>query len=291
MSKDKENSETETTSQKSYWHNPTIIAILIMLFAILIIAIVYLIIEEMSIQVTDEGLVITFLGVIATFVVVGNFMQTAEIKKETLDRLNENKEAISAIETTLNTKIQTQHENLIERINTSETNSAASISKQVASLRKNIDDTTISTASNVSGITENLISLLGKTLLFVESQKKLFIEFIKRLSAYDVEYSKGEKSEIELRDIDAGKYSMYDLKQEKVLANKDYSLIKKICNISINDKVKIEAVLDAYSTYVKIVSLTIPPADISGQQESSSGYDGQAKNDTSLSDKDNSYKN
>lgn len=291
MGKDNNNGGTGADRKESYWHIPTITAIFIVVFAILIIAAVYLIgVAKIPVKVTDEGLVITFLGVIATFVVVGNFMQTAEIKRETIDRLHENKKAITTLETSLNDKIQTQRDGLSAQITESETNSSASVSRQIASFRKNVDDALNSTASNVSEITEGLISLLGKTLLFVENQKKLFIEFLKGLATYKIEYKTGDISEIELKEDGVGKYSMYDLKKEKVLVNKDYSQITKICDIPIKDKAKIEAVLDTYSTYVKIISLTIPPADISGRQESSSGY-GQDKNDTSLSDKDNGYKN
>lgn len=289
MCKDKENSSTETNSQKSYWYIPTITAVFIVIFAISIIAIVYFIcVAKIPVSVTDEGLVITFLGVIATFVVVGNFMQTAEIKRETIDRLHENKKAITTLETSLNDKIQTQRDGLSALITESETNSSASVSRQIASFRKNVDDALYSTASNVSEITEGLISLLGKTLLFVENQKKLFIEFLKGLATYKIEYKTGDISEIELKEDGVGRYSIYDLKQGKTLVNNDYSQITKICDIPIKDKARIEAVLDAYGTYVKIISFTIPSTSTSGEQDSSK-YS-QDNNDTSLSDVDNGYK-
>ena len=90
MCKDNTNNESKTESQESLWQIPTITAIFIVVFVMIIIAAVYFIcVAKIPVKVSDQGWVITFLGVIATFVVVGNFMQTAEIKRETTERLHE----------------------------------------------------------------------------------------------------------------------------------------------------------------------------------------------------------
>lgn len=90
MGKDNNNGGTGADPKESLWQIPTITAIFIVVFVLIIIAAVYFIcVAKIPVKVSDQGLVITFLGVIATFVVVGNFMQTAEIKRETTERLHE----------------------------------------------------------------------------------------------------------------------------------------------------------------------------------------------------------
>ncbi len=139
MCKDKQNSAAEPDSQKSYWHIPTITAILIVLFALLIIAIVYLIgVAKIPVKVTDEGLVITFLGVIATFVVVGNFMQTAEIKRETIEKLQENKTELNTKVTELRQGIETDINAKIKEINKTITTQNSQVEEQIKAVKKDI---------------------------------------------------------------------------------------------------------------------------------------------------------
>lgn len=139
MCKDNTNNESKTESQESLWHIPTITAILIVLFALLIIAIVYLIgVAKIPVKVTDEGLVITFLGVIATFVVVGNFMQTAEIKRETIEKLQENKTELNTKVTELRQGIETDINAKIKEINKTITTQNSQVEEQIKAVKKDI---------------------------------------------------------------------------------------------------------------------------------------------------------
>ena len=298
MCKDNTNNESKTESQEPLWHIPTITAILIVLFALLIIAIVYLIgVAKIPVKVTDEGLVITFLGVIATFVVVGNFMQTAEIKRETTERLHEyqlqfntmNQKVKDDIETEIDKKVQALNDTITTTNEKTEGDFREELAKAIADQENkvtyamSINDQTqqshikntkeelgtrISRLANLqadttSAVTRTILDFVSLVIMMSNAQKKLFQEFLKRLPAYEICYKKSIKISVDLRDNGFGLIRLYDLQHRVFLDEGDYKKVETISSIKVNGK-QIEEVLDVYDLYNKILTLTMQPTKTSG---------------------------
>lgn len=301
MCKGNENSATENDTQKSYWHIPTITAVFIVIFAMLIIALVYFIgVAKIPVNVTDEGLVITFLGVIATFVVVGNFMQTAEIKRETIEKLHEykrvlndrNKEVKTEINSDMDAKVKILdetitttkekieddfREKLAKAIENQENKVTIAMSINNQAQQSRIKDTKeelgarISMLANMqadatSATTRTMLDFVSLVIMMNDAQKKLFQEFLKRLPAYEIRYKKGGNTSVELRDNGFGFIRLYDLKVRKFLDEGDYKKIESISSVRINNMGQIEEVLNIYNLYNKILAFTMQSAKISGDK-------------------------
>lgn len=298
MGKDNNNGGTGADPKESLWQIPTITAIFIVVFVLIIIAAVYFIcVAKIPVKVSDQGLVITFLGVIATFVVVGNFMQTAEIKRETTERLHEyqrqfntmNQKVKDDIETEIDKKVETLNDTITTTNEKTEGDFREELAKAIAdqenkvTFAMSINDQTqqsrikntkeelgtrISRLANMqadttSVVTRTILDFVSLVIMMNGAQKKLFQEFLKRLPAYEICYKKNIKISVDLRDNGFGLIRLYDLQHRVFLDEGDYKKVETISSIKVNGK-QIEEVLDVYDLYNKILTLTMQPTKTSG---------------------------